>query len=126
MSIFDPAYQNYVNENYEEPGNLSAMVECDDCGYGFTPGEDGGKTICDDCIENNLYWEEFDESILRHYGQYKYYRKPKAVRPEWRVLDYLECMRDWSDPVPWMFYYQDAIRFYIQVLNREIDNGRHS
>lgn len=38
----------------------SSMIECADCGYGFTPQLDGGRTICDDCIENRNYWEEVD------------------------------------------------------------------
>ena len=64
---------------------------------------------------------------LSHYGQYKYAIKPKSPRrPEWRVLDYLECMRDWSDPVPWMSYYGDAIKFYVGILDKEIiENARN-
>ena len=39
---------------------LSGMIECADCGYGFTPHYDGGKTLCDDCIENRNYWLEVE------------------------------------------------------------------
>ncbi len=36
------------------------MIECSDCGSGFTP-ENFKQTICDDCFEQRQLWEEMDE-----------------------------------------------------------------
>ena len=43
---------------------LENMIECADCAYGFTPGDDGGKTLCDDCISQRHFWEEVDSEKL--------------------------------------------------------------
>jgi hypothetical protein len=60
-----------------------------------------------------------ETTLLCHYGQYKYSKTRKSWKKEYRILDYLECMRDWSDPTPWIQYYGDAIRFYVKLLDEE-------
>jgi len=54
------------------------------------------------------------------YGQWKYSLQHKSLKIEWRILNYLESMRDWSDP-EWIPIYSEAIKFYIQVLDAEIE-----
>lgn len=49
-----------IRQEADQQETLAGMIECADCGYGFTPMKDGGKTLCDDCIENRQYWEEMD------------------------------------------------------------------
>lgn len=57
----DKLTEDFRHDLSKHPETLSGMIECADCGYGFIPGEEGGKTLCDDCIENRRFWEEQKE-----------------------------------------------------------------